>query len=136
MSYCCYCLVSDKNPKSTYFGCTNNLARRLRQHNGEITGGARSTHGNRPWSLWYYVTGFGDNKRQALRFEWFVKFKHNKKFLKRFSPSSHRFKRLILTYNALSKVEDIAISYKQLVLICNNRLCDDLISCIASHKPK
>lgn len=27
------------------------VARRLRQHNGELAGGAKSTRGGRPWSL-------------------------------------------------------------------------------------
>jgi len=35
----------------TYVGSTTNPLRRLRQHNGEIKGGAKSTRGKGPWSL-------------------------------------------------------------------------------------
>jgi predicted GIY-YIG superfamily endonuclease len=37
------------NAKHT--GITNNLARRLRAHNGEIKGGAKATKSGRPWTL-------------------------------------------------------------------------------------
>lgn len=49
-------------------GATVNPDRRLRQHNGEITGGARATHG-RNWRRIFLVGGFAD-ERAALRFEW------------------------------------------------------------------
>lgn len=35
------------------------LARRLRQHNGELAGGAKSARGGRPWSLVCTIRGFG-----------------------------------------------------------------------------
>lgn len=35
----------------TYVGCTNDVARRVRQHNGELSGGARFTRNWRPWKL-------------------------------------------------------------------------------------
>ena len=34
-----------------YTGVTSDLARRIRQHNGELAGGARYTRGRRPVSL-------------------------------------------------------------------------------------
>ncbi|ALD61945.1 putative GIY-YIG endonuclease [Mollivirus sibericum] len=45
------------NRRKTYVGCTNNLKKRLREHNGEITGGAKSTRGG-SWKFMFYVTGF------------------------------------------------------------------------------
>jgi len=33
----------------TYVGCTNNPVRRLKQHNGELLGGARFTSKHKPW---------------------------------------------------------------------------------------
>jgi len=38
--YCCYIL---ENGRSTYVGITNNRVKRLRQHNSEISGGAKYT---------------------------------------------------------------------------------------------
>lgn len=38
---------------SLYTGITTNVSRRLRQHNGEIVGGARYTSARRPVSLVY-----------------------------------------------------------------------------------
>jgi structure-specific endonuclease subunit SLX1 len=69
MSYLVYLLVSSVNPHRTYIGSTNNISRRVRQHNGEITGGAAYTHTGRPWTLACTIRGFQDF-RQALQFEW------------------------------------------------------------------
>jgi predicted GIY-YIG superfamily endonuclease len=60
-----YLLVCDNK---TYVGMTNNLDRRLRQHNGELAGGARATHG-RSWERVCHVRGFR-TKVEALKFEW------------------------------------------------------------------
>ena len=51
--YYCYILINSNN--HTYVGSTNNLARRLRQHNGEIVGGAKSTRGKGPWRFLFTV---------------------------------------------------------------------------------
>jgi predicted GIY-YIG superfamily endonuclease len=45
-----YVLVS-RDRRRTYVGITNDLPRRLSQHNGEQPGGAKSTRAVRPWSL-------------------------------------------------------------------------------------
>ncbi len=45
-----YLLVSEVNGR-TYVGVTTDLERRLRQHNGELAGGARATRAHRPWRL-------------------------------------------------------------------------------------
>jgi predicted GIY-YIG superfamily endonuclease len=54
--------------KRTYIGATIDLAHRLRQHNGEIKGGAKATSGKQ-WERVGYVSGFPD-WRAALQFEW------------------------------------------------------------------
>lgn len=64
----CYALISNCK-RYTYIGKTNDLRRRLRQHNGEIAGGARYTRKGRPWTHLLYVEGFETNS-QALCFEW------------------------------------------------------------------
>ena len=67
----CYLISSenDKYKNRTYNGSTNNLTRRLRQHNGEITGGARRTQLARPWNYMAILTGFPDHVN-ALSCEW------------------------------------------------------------------
>lgn len=67
----CYLLVSTEG--QTYIGATIDPDRRLRQHNGELRGGARATaarvgQGQR-WERFCYVEGFS-SKREALQFEW------------------------------------------------------------------
>jgi structure-specific endonuclease subunit SLX1 len=63
----CYMLASNDG-KKTYVGATIDPNRRLRQHNGELVGGARATKG-RAWTRKFLVGGF-DCERAALRFEW------------------------------------------------------------------
>lgn len=67
----CYLLRSldPRHPYSSYIGYTTNPKRRLRQHNGEIQGGARRTRRSRPWQFVTVVQGFLDEK-SALQFEW------------------------------------------------------------------
>ena len=64
----CYMLATCSGPSKTYVGATVDPDRRLRQHNGELAGGARATHG-RAWKRAFLVGGFEDEKA-ALRFEW------------------------------------------------------------------
>jgi len=64
----CYILQSGLNNK-IYIGYTNNFNRRLRQHNGEIKGGAKKTKFARPWYPICHIEGFEDAS-SALRFEY------------------------------------------------------------------
>ena len=68
-NYICYILKCDN---WTYNGCTNNFERRIRQHNGEIKGGAKCTSRRGPWSPYCIITGFQDNV-EALQTEWRIK---------------------------------------------------------------
>jgi len=63
-----YCLHHERRRK-TYVGVTNNLKRRLRQHNGDIRGGARATRGPGQWRVLFVLSGF-PTRRAALQFEW------------------------------------------------------------------
>lgn len=67
----CYLLVQ-RHGNRTYFGYTNNICKRLRQHNGELKGGAKYTSGKGPWILSVLVSGF-QTKVEALQFEWMCK---------------------------------------------------------------
>ena len=67
-SYVCYCLQSLTTPK-TYVGVTNNLQRRVRQHNQELVGGAKYTKTGGPWTVAILVGPFL-TYQHALHFEW------------------------------------------------------------------
>ena len=77
MSYCCYLIAFTENGtiKRTYIGITNNLERRLKQHNGILKGGAKSTKCSKAWFYHTVVSNFKD-KGEALSFEWY--WKHSK----------------------------------------------------------
>ena len=69
--YFCYILYSlhEKYLYSTYIGFTDDPLHRIRQHNGEIKGGAKFTKRRRPWKLILVTSNF-PNKIAALKFEW------------------------------------------------------------------
>ena len=48
---------------------TNNPKKRLRQHNGEIVGGAYKTLYKRPYEMMCIIEGFPD-RHTALSYEW------------------------------------------------------------------
>jgi len=68
-----YVLTSLKNQKYSYVGVTNNIARQIRQHNGEIVGGARYTSQHAPWRV--FAMFQLNNRHDALSLEWKVKHK-------------------------------------------------------------
>ena len=66
MDYIIYLLVNDSN-QYTYIGITNNPERRIRQHNREISGGARYTKMKKEDGVWkYYGFILGCNKNEEL----------------------------------------------------------------------
>ena len=66
----CYVLIS-LDEKHTYIGATNNIDRRLRQHNGIIKGGAKYTRNWRPWEHLCIIGPL--DKINCLRLEWRLK---------------------------------------------------------------
>ena len=74
----CYILLA-KNHNKFYIGYTTNLKRRLRQHNGELVGGAKKTKRWGPWVIFCHFTGFVD-KSTALRFEFRLQHPKRRKF--------------------------------------------------------
>nr|QYA18476.1 GIY-YIG type nuclease [Clandestinovirus] len=73
--FCVY-IVGEKKAdgtiKRTYVGYTNNFARRIRQHRGEISGGAKCTSRFSNCHPLLIISGFPDNKT-ALKYEWRLK---------------------------------------------------------------
>jgi putative endonuclease len=54
-----------------YVGVARNLAQRLREHNGELRGGARYTQGRRPVTI--YAAHACADRRAATQLEWRTK---------------------------------------------------------------
>jgi predicted GIY-YIG superfamily endonuclease len=72
-TYSMYLLQNTSNNR-TYVGITNNLERRIRQHNGIIKGGAKYTHNFKGTGVWkYYMYISNLSKCDALSFERSVK---------------------------------------------------------------
>lgn len=103
-NYYCYIIYST-NPEfqnHTYNGSTNNLIRRLRQHNGEIVGGAKATKGKGPWKYLVIWQGFNSHC-EALSCEWRIK--HPTNTYKR--PSKYNgIKGRIKSLNILIKLDN------------------------------
>lgn len=62
-------MITNEDANKTYVGITNDLKKRIRQHSGELVGGAKSTSGK---GLWHYVcviSGFPTDTL-ARQFEW------------------------------------------------------------------
>ena len=79
MDYIIYLLINSEN-NCTYIGITNNPERRLRQHNGEIKGGAKYTSfkkGNGKWEFYGFILGV--DKHEALSIEKKIHI-HSKKY--------------------------------------------------------
>jgi len=78
-NYIIYILINKFN-NYTYVGITNNEIRRLRQHNGELKGGARYTTNFKKDGEWvYYAQIKNVDKCTALSIEKKIKI-HSKKF--------------------------------------------------------
>jgi predicted GIY-YIG superfamily endonuclease len=107
--YICYILRSVTAPLRTYAGSTNNIIRRLRQHNGIIKGGAYATKTSKPWRICMLISGFKDRKT-ALRFEWFTKVGHAPENILKLCENSLD-RRACLILNAERKIEHTKIEY-------------------------
>ncbi len=72
-----YLVYIIKSDNKNYVGMTNNFFRRLRQHNGEIKGGAKYTtrYKTSPWYPILIIDGF-DTMKEAMQCEWKLKRKH------------------------------------------------------------
>lgn len=70
-SWSVYLILSTNIPIKTYVGVTTNFSRRLRQHNGELKGGAKSSRVGRPWVCACIIQGFlGRSEACAFESQW------------------------------------------------------------------
>jgi len=77
--YYTYILQSIEHPEHFYVGYTDDLARRLKQHN---SGNSIYTNKFRPWKLRGYIVF--DSKDKAEKFEQFLKTGNGRIFQKKF----------------------------------------------------
>lgn len=78
MSHFCYLIFNQEN-QTTYNGYTNNLQRRLRQHNQEIKGGAKATRKSKTWKYLAVISCEQFTKHTALSMEWHIRYPTCKK---------------------------------------------------------
>ena len=104
--YMVYLLVHSIHNR-TYLGITNNSARRLRQHNGDLKGGARYTTGFKGDGEWLYHTCVSNlTKCEALSIERTAK---NKR--RRAKGSSPLERRLFVLLPLLEDYPNCVIEY-------------------------
>lgn len=80
-----YVLLNQR--KEAYTGITfdENIERRLKEHNGVLSGGAKYTRARRPWHLIYVETGFSGRGPAQSRERQIKKDKRFKERLKDFN---------------------------------------------------
>jgi putative endonuclease len=83
-----YVLESISNPNNSYVGYTVNRQRRIRQHNGELVGGAKYTSSRGPWRMVMAIRGNGLwwTRKAALSLEWRLKHVARGRFRNRRRP--------------------------------------------------
>jgi len=70
------------NTKQFYIGCTNNLRRRFKEHNSDMS---IATKNRGPWTLIYYEASL--SKSSALKREKYLKTAWGKRYLKQRTAS-------------------------------------------------
>ncbi len=110
--YFVYLLESTNH--TTYIGATVNLEHRLRQHNGEIKGGAvattRKVNKGETWKRVCHIEGF-PTWSECLKFEWAWKF-YSRKLSKKLFPLDRR-KKALETLLSLEKSTSKAVPYNE-----------------------
>jgi len=74
MNWYVYLLIS-KNIKFlnyTYVGITTDLNRRIQQHNGKLSGGAKYTQSKRPYEIAHFIDNIA-NRSNASKLEYEIK---------------------------------------------------------------
>lgn len=116
-NYVVYVLVNTAHNK-TYIGITNNTTRRLRQHNGELVGGAKYTKSNKGEGSWLFY-GFIKNlhKILALSFEKKIKIRSRKMSGTPIEKRMKAINKILEEYNLISNTN---YQFERLVINQNN----------------
>lgn len=102
-----------ENQGVTYNGYTNDLKHRLRQHNGEIVGGARMTtrrvkYNRSHWDFLVTVSCPTWSAQDAMKFEWNLRYPNRKKPRpKEFNGLRGRLDGLVYMLNAYHAEEEV-----------------------------
>ena len=113
MAFNCYILksINPEYKNNTYVGKTNNPTKRIRQHNGEIVGGAKATFAKRPHEIYCLISGF-QTSHDALSYEWHIKHPTGRKRCPQYSGIIGRingmrfvFEKKIPEYKILIKIK-------------------------------
>lgn len=104
MDYIVYLLINSCN-NCTYVGITNNRIRRLRQHNGELVGGARYTKMQKGLGEWKFY-GYIENVDKILSLSLEKKIKIRTRRIKIGKPLEKRLlaiKEILDEYNNMNE---------------------------------
>lgn len=96
MTYYVYFIIDPLD--RIYIGYTVNLKRRLRQHCGDLVGGAKYTKRSTEWTYLMVLTCELWTARRAMQIEWLCKYPERKKKV------LARFKGLVGRINSLSAI--------------------------------
>ena len=107
-NYVIYILINEECTNNcTYVGMTNNTVRRIRQHNGELVGGAKYTKMKKGTGKWKYYGWIENvNKKTALSLEKRIQIRSRK--VKGNKPIDRRLeavKQILDTYNETNKTD-------------------------------
>ena len=124
-NYIIYVLTNTNN-KNTYIGITNNQARRIRQHNGELVGGAKSTtakKGDGQWIYYGWIRTINEDlidKHTALSLE------------KRIKIRSRKMKGKLPIDRRMNAIQSLLVEYDGLYFY-KNEIIDDEINHIEEN---
>ena len=105
-NYIIYLLYNTSN-SSTYVGITNNPTRRLRQHNGELVGGAKYTKAKKGTGNWLFYGWLKAKEDFILIKNRSLKLEYRVKYLSRKSKGTPVEKRLKAINQILAENEDL-----------------------------
>jgi predicted GIY-YIG superfamily endonuclease len=114
----CYLLKLEKGGNATYVGKTTNFENRLRKHNGEISGGARTTRiqrvkHNTVWIPVLRIINLSKHEAGSLETHW-----HN---MRRNKKKNRRFSLININFNFNVNIQKtVQLAIRQLCCIVRN----------------